>query len=248
MSITPSRTRLRVSGSSVSAPAMPGSASAKGRRLSSGPRGSWPEAMTSIVPSASAARTACGPLRCAAAAKAVESAEIAERHVGQHEVGRGNARSHLHAARLGRAHQIERGSGRDLPEVQPRAGQFRQHRCRARRPAPRPRRGGGEAQPRRHLARRGDHLPVRPPSSAWVTTTSPASRNSAAGAASCPNRRSSAARWPPPARRHRASGRFRRVPRRPARAVAAASGWTHRSGLPDCAANRTAAGLSSTGP
>ena len=39
----PSRTSVSASGSSVSAPAMPGAASAKGRRFASGPRGSWPE-------------------------------------------------------------------------------------------------------------------------------------------------------------------------------------------------------------
>ena len=38
--------------------AMPGAASAKGRRLSSGPRGSWPEVMISTVPSATAAMLA----------------------------------------------------------------------------------------------------------------------------------------------------------------------------------------------
>ena len=54
----PSRTRLSERASKVSAPAMPGAASAKGRRLSSGPRGSWPEVMTSIVPSATAAMLA----------------------------------------------------------------------------------------------------------------------------------------------------------------------------------------------
>ena len=52
--ITLSRTRLSDSASNVSAPAMPGALSENGRRLSSGPRGSWPDAMTSIVPSAMA--------------------------------------------------------------------------------------------------------------------------------------------------------------------------------------------------
>ena len=54
----PSRTSPSAIASSVSAPAIPGAASAKGRRLSSGPRGSWPEEMTSTVPSATAAMQA----------------------------------------------------------------------------------------------------------------------------------------------------------------------------------------------
>ena len=53
--MTLSRTRLSDSASNVSAPAIPGALSEKGSRLSSGPRGSCPDAMTSMVPSAIAA-------------------------------------------------------------------------------------------------------------------------------------------------------------------------------------------------
>jgi tetratricopeptide (TPR) repeat protein len=107
-SITPSRTRLSVSGSSVSAPAMPGSASAKGRRLSFRP--ARIVARCDHVDGAVGDRgehglaIAVGAQRRGKRANVRKSATAMSR---QHEVRGRHSRSDGQAARLGGAHQIE---------------------------------------------------------------------------------------------------------------------------------------------
>ena len=238
------------SASNVSAPAAPGAASAKGRRFSSGPRGSWPEHSTSIVPSATAASAAWRSLssrsggdRCAKVRKSLIAMSDSSRCAGviPHVTA--------HAAPLGRADQVEPGRGRHLAEMQPRAGLLGQHQVardrqrlgdrRARRAGRAASRSRPRSRPRRRSARHPRH------------GRSPSGRGRGHRPAPCASRPNSAIQRRPVDDRLRArrlhDRHFGEVGARPARCVAAAIGWIHRSGLPISAARWTMPGSSSTG-
>ncbi len=172
-SITPSRTSVSVIASSVSAPAMPGSASANGNRLSSGPRGSWPDAMTidRSVGNRSAHRLA-GPLRCATGGdRRAKVRKPVRGKIRQHEMRRRNAACDGSRVPLPRRIRSSAARGRHLPEMQPRTGHFRQRNIARDRQRFGLGRGGGQAQRVAISPAVAAACPVRPPSSAWDTTT-----------------------------------------------------------------------------
>jgi tetratricopeptide (TPR) repeat protein len=246
-SITPSRTSVSTMASSVSAPAMPGAASAKGRRLSSGPRGSWPLAMTSIVPSAMAAITACRSASGRKGGERRESAEIGRREIRQHEMRRRNPQVTGSPRALARA--PDRSPARVVTwRICSRAPcQFGQRDVAGDRQRLGLGRRARQAQPGGHLACGGRCLAGQPA----ILGMGHDHQIEHRGILQQPQHHARigdpAARWQWPARPHPASARFRPVPALRA-AVAPASGCTQKIGLAAFGdANCTRLGWSSGG-
>ena len=232
-SARPARTSSSTSGSAVSRPMMPNAACSNSTSFSTGECGAWSVATASMVPSASASRSAATSARRAQRRVALGRRVVAGAGlVGQRQVVRRHLAGDGQPAPLGLAHQAHRIGAADVRDVVARAGQraqldvARDHR-RLRR-----RRLGADPGPRRddalvHRAARRQRqvLAVLDDRSARTCARTP-SPGASARRSSPAGRRPTPRRSPPPsARPSRPASRppgpwrsrppDRRAPRRP---------------------------------
>ena len=126
------RVRPKAAENRVSRPMAPNAASEKGRRLVSAFCGSWPETMTSMVPSATAGDQSVAIVLAAQRRRQLEEGAVgADVVLVEHQMIDRDAARYRKAAGLGGAHDLERGGGGHRGGVIARPRSARPDACRA---------------------------------------------------------------------------------------------------------------------